>query len=410
MVIDMTVPAPLPLAIRAQRIKASEIRELLKLVDRPGMISFAGGIPDPALFNVADFQAAYREVFSGAASARQALQYSATEGHLPLRRWIAGAMAAQGIACGPDNILVTNGSQQALDLIGKLAIDPGSRVLVAAPTYLGALQCFSAYEPQFVPTDFAAADAAAAPARLIYLVPDFANPSGETMDRAARERVLDLAGQCGALVVEDAAYTALRYEGEGVAPIAAIDQARQGSIERSRTLYCGTFSKTLSPSLRIGWIAGPSELIRKLTLIKQGADLHTSTVNQMVMALVAEQSFDAQVERARATYRPRRDAMLAALSRYAPEGMAWSRPEGGLFVWVTLPAGVAAAHVLEKALREDVAFVPGGAFFADGSGRDTLRLSFSLCTEAMIEAGIYKLCALIRQEIADRPVARRTAG
>ena len=376
-------------------MKASEVRELLKLVTRQSVISFAGGIPDPALFNVGLFQDACRQTFGGPSIAREALQYSTTEGYLPLRQWIADRMAVLGVACAPENILITAGSQQGLDLIGKLMLDEGDGVATARPTYLGALQAFSAYRPQFEPLQGRAE--AACPPKLTYLVPDFANPTGETMDLASRQAALEQADRDGALIVEDAAYSALRYDGVDLPAIAALDQARAGSIEATRTLYLGTFSKTLSPGLRIGWICGPASLIGRLVLLKQGADLHTSTMNQIIMHHAAVDSFDAQVARVRSVYRTRRDAMLAALERYAPEGVSWTRPDGGMFIWVTLPAQFDAAELLRRALRADIAFVPGGAFFPDGSGKNTLRLSFSTCDEAQIEIGIYKLCGLVGQ-------------
>ena len=392
-------PHPLPrLSTRALTVKASELRELLKLVSRPSMTSFAGGIPDPALFNVGLFQDAYRQTFAGPSIAREALQYSTTEGYLPLREWIAGRMAAMGVACGPDNILITGGSQQGLDLIGKLMLDAGDTVATARPTYLGALQAFSAYQPTFEALD---APRATCPAKLIYLVPDFANPTGETMTLKARHAALQQADAMGALIVEDAAYSALRYDGQDLPAIAALDQARTGNIESTRTLYCGTFSKTLSPGMRVGWICGPAPLIRRLVLLKQGADLHTATINQIIIHHAAVDSFDAQVTRIRSVYRTRRDAMLGALQRYAPEGVHWTQPEGGMFVWVTLPGHIDAGELLKQALRADIAFVPGSAFFPDGSGTNTMRLSFSLCDEAQIEGGIYKLCQLVGQ------VARR---
>ena len=388
-------PHPLPrLSSRSQAMKASEIRELLKLVSRPSMISFAGGIPDGALLNAGAFQDAYREIFAGPLSAREALQYSATEGYLPLRQWIAARLAKAGIACTTDNILITSGSQQGLDLIGKMLLDPGDGVLTASPTYLGALQSLSAFEPVFSVLD-APETAGTCPPNLLYLVPDFANPDGTTMSLAARHEALARADRLGAIIVEDAAYSDLRYDGEPLPAIAALDQARSGSIEATRTLYCGTFSKTLSPGLRIGWVCGPKALIGRLTLLKQGADLHTATINQMVMHHVAVACFDAQVARARKVYRLRRDAMLAALARYAPEGVSWTRPDGGMFIWVELPSHIDAKALLAQAIRADIAFVPGGAFFPNGSGHNTMRLSFSLCDEAMIEVGIFKLCDLI---------------
>lgn len=396
----MTTPE-FRLSSRAQASKASEIRELLKLVGEPSMISFAGGIPDPALFNVGLFQDAWRHVFGGPSIAREALQYSTTEGYLPLRQWIAGHMSRLGVPAGPDNILVTSGSQQALDLIGKLLLDKGNGVVTARPTYLGALQSFSAYEPQFSALDAPQPTGASAP-RLLYLVPDFANPNGVTMSKAARHQALDQARALNAVIVEDAAYSALRYDGEDLPPIAALDAAASGSTERSRTLYCGTFSKTLSPGLRIGWICGPAALIRRLTLLKQGADLHTATTNQMVMHQVAAAGYETQIARIRAVYRGRRDAMLAALERHAPPGMRWNKPDGGMFIWLELPDHIDAGALLPQAIREDIAFVPGGAFHPDGSGRNTMRLSFSLCDEAQIEVGIFKLCSLIGQQAMAR--------
>lgn len=397
-------PLPLPrLSSRAQAMKASEIRELLKLVSRPSMISFAGGIPDPALFNVGMFQDAYRDAFAGPSIAREALQYSTTEGYLPLRQWIADRMGQSGVKAGADNILITSGSQQALDLIGKLLLDAGDTVVTARPTYLGALQSLSAFEPTFAPLDAEHRTGSDAP-KMLYLVPDFANPDGRTMSVAARHDALALADRLGAIIVEDGAYSALRYEGEDLPPIAALDQQRAGSIEATRTLYCGTFSKTLSPGLRIGWICGPATLIRRLTLMKQGADLHTATINQIVMHHAAVACFDVQVERSRAIYRVRRDAMLAALGRYAPAGTTWSRPQGGMFIWLQMPAHIDAACLLEQAIRSDIAFVPGGAFFPDGTGRNTMRLSFSLCDEAQIEIGIFKLCGLINAHAPAHPL------
>jgi len=387
-------PPAFRLSARARAARASEIRELLKLVGRPSMISFAGGIPDPTLLGVDLFHDAWRDVFSGPVSAREALQYSTTEGYLPLRRWIAGYMAGKGVAAGPDNVIVTTGSQQGLDLIGRLMLDPGDTVLAARPSYLGALQCFAAHGARFAPHDAPLALAEAAP-KLLYLVPDFANPDGRTLTLAERRAALDRARALDAVIVEDAAYTELRYDGEPLPPIAALDAAASGGLESGRTLYCGTFSKTLSPGLRVGWVCGPAALVRRLALLKQGADLHTPSFNQRVMHYAAEAGFDTTVARARATYRTRRDAMLAALERYAPPGVAWSRPEGGMFLWLTLPESLDAARLLEEAIAQDLAFVPGGAFFPDGAGRNTMRLSFSLTGEAQIEVGIYKLCALI---------------
>lgn len=398
------------LAPRMGRMKASEIRELLKLLDQPDIISFAGGIPDPALFPVEAFQKAMTAALAPG-QAEVALQYSVSEGYLPLRQWLATHMASLGIPCGPEHILITSGSQQALDYLGKLMIGPKDTVLVTWPTYLGALGAFNAYEPVYDRLDprenRGAAEYAAKAAesggqvKFAYLSVDFANPTGETMDRSARNRVLDLADDLDVAIVEDAAYQALRFDGEAVPPILALEIARKGSIDACRTLYCGSFSKTLAPGLRVGWICAASPVIGRLVLMKQAADLHSATLNQMAVSDVAARVFDTHVAGLRATYQARRDHMLKALDREMPEGLTWTRPEGGMFVWITLPEVLDGADLLARSLKtERVAFVPGRAFFADGSGGNTIRLSFSCADHAAIDEGIRRLGALIRREMA----------
>jgi DNA-binding transcriptional MocR family regulator len=394
-------------AARAERMRASEIRELLKLLEQPGIISFAGGIPDPALFPVAEARAAYAAVLADTTLAGSGLQYSVSEGYQPLRQWIVRHMGELGIACEEENIVITSGSQQALDFLGRLLLSPGDTALMTAPTYLGALQAFSAYEPRYdelrpedgnrTPQSYAqAAAAAGARVKFAYVVPSYANPTGETLSLQARERLLDLAAELDIPIVEDAAYAALRFEGDALPPIMALEIARRGGIDNARSIYCGTFSKVLSPGLRVGWIVAPQAMIRRLVLVKQASDLNNSTINQMVMHRLAETAYDAQVERARAHYRCRRDAMLAALQAHMPSGVSWTRPGGGLFVWAHLPDGIDAASLLDRAVKEaGVAFVPGAAFFHDGRGRNTLRLSYSLAGEAEIEDGIARLSRLI---------------
>lgn len=398
-------------ATRSSRMKASEIRELLKLLDRPDIISFAGGIPDPELFPDAEFKAAYAEIFGGPA-ASAALQYSVSEGYRPLREWLADEMRGLGIPATVDNIFITSGSQQALDYLGKLFLSPNDTALVTWPTYLGALQAFNAYEPTYdqlnpagnrTPEAYAGAAAeAGGRVKFAYLSPDFANPTGETVDRAGRERVLDLAEELGIAVIEDAAYQALRYDGEAIPPILALEIARKGDINSTRTIYCGSFSKTLAPGLRVGWVCAAEQVIRKLVLMKQAADLHSSTINQMAIWTVADRGFEKQVAKIHGAYKHRRDAMLSALEKYMPADVTWTKPEGGMFVWVTLPKGTDGAALLAKSIETaQVAFVPGRAFFADGSGENTLRLSFSCANEEMIDEGIRRLGALIRGEVAE---------
>ena len=397
-------------AARAARMGASEIRELLKLLDQPDIISFAGGTPDPALFPTAAMRDAFDAVLSDPVLAAPALQYSVSEGYKPLREWIVRHMAKQGIACTADNVVITSGSQQGLDFLGKLFLGPGETALVTTPTYLGALQAFNPYEPRYdrlplesnqSPATVAqavgeAARTAGSRVRFAYLVPDFANPTGETLSRQGRENLLDLAEALDIPVIEDAAYQALRFEGEPVPAIMQLDIARTGSIDGSRVIYCGTFSKTLVPALRVGWICAAADVVAKLVLTKQAADLHSGTINQVVLHRVAEQVYDAQVVRVVDSYRARRDAMLAALDAHMPAGVHWTRPQGGMFVWLTLPDGMDAAALLAEATRDArVAFVPGAAFHADGGGRNTLRMSYSIATPEKIAEGIARLGRLI---------------
>nr|WP_192922059.1 PLP-dependent aminotransferase family protein [Brucella melitensis] len=388
-------------------MRASEIRELLKLLERPDIISFAGGIPDPALFPHDEFQAAYKDILGGP-EANAALQYSISEGYKPLRTWLVGELAKIGIPCTEDNVFITSGSQQALDYLGKLFLSPGDTALVTAPTYLGALQAFNAYEPNYdtlalkgnrTPQSYAqTAQKAGGQVKFAYLSADFSNPTGETVDRAGREKLLAHADELDIPVIEDAAYQYLRYNGDAIPPILALDIARNGGdIEKTRTIYCGSFSKTLAPGLRVGYVVASKTVIRKLVLMKQAADLHSSTINQIAIQHVAVHGFDAQVAKLHGVYKHRRDRMLEALAKYMPEGVHWTKPEGGMFVWVTLPEGMDGASLLAVSIdSEKVAFVPGKAFFADGTGANTLRLSYSCANDEMIDEGIKRLGRLIR--------------
>ncbi|EJB07714.1 transcriptional regulator with HTH domain and aminotransferase domain [Rhizobium leguminosarum bv. trifolii WSM597] len=396
-------------ASRSSRMRASEIRELLKLLDRPDIISFAGGIPDPALFPDQEFKQAYADIFDGAA-VNSALQYSVSEGYKPLREWLVRQMADLGIPCELDNVFIVSGSQQGLDYLGKLFLSPNDTALVTWPTYLGALQAFNAYEPAYdqltpngnrTPDSYrAAAAAAGGKVKFAYLSADFSNPTGETVDLDGRRKVLALAEELDIAVIEDAAYQSLRYDGDPIPPILALEIAEKGDINDTRTIYCGSFSKTLAPGLRVGFIVANAPVIRKLVLMKQAADLHSSTINQMAISDVAERGFEAQVAKIKAAYMKRRDCMLAALDKYMPEGTSWTKPEGGMFIWITLPEGMDGAKLLAKSLETaKVAFVPGKAFFADGSGANTFRVSFSCANEQMIADGIGRLGALISAEI-----------
>lgn len=388
-------------AQRTQRMHSSAIRELLKLTEQPSIISFAGGLPAAETFPIADFQAACQRVL--AEHGAQALQYGPTEGYRPLREMIARHTARYGIVVTPDNILVTSGSQQALDLIGKVFINPGDRVLVEQPTYVGALQAWHSYQAEYVSvpvdaaglqTDLVEAALRSGP-KFLYVLPNFHNPTGVTLALARRTRLIALADHYGVPIIEDDPYGQLRYEGEHVSSLVVLDgqlHARDDTPSRGNVLYLSTFSKTLAPGLRLGWVVAPVEVIERLVQAKQGADLHTSMLVQMVTYEVARGGFlDRHVRDIRVLYRERRDAMLIALRHYFPPEASWTEPQGGLFIWVTLPETLNATEVLQAALAAHVAFVPGASFFAQGGGHHTMRLNFSCMGPERIEEGIRRL-------------------
>ncbi len=394
------------LARRAGRMKASEIRELLKLLDQPDIISFAGGIPDPELFP----SQAYSDAFAATMAdnnGHAALQYSVSEGYRPLREWLVGEMEKIGVPCAVDNIMITSGSQQALDYLGKLMLTEGDTAAVMRPTYLGALGAFNAYEPRYIPLDpmtnidpetlKAEAKAAGGAVKFASLSADFANPTGETLPREGRERLLDQAEALDCAIIEDGAYQNLRFDGEAIPPILALDIERKGGIENTRTIYCGSFSKTLAPGLRVGWVVAAKPVIDRLVLMKQAADLHSPTLNQIVTNHVARAIFHEHVAKIKAVYSARRDRMIAALEREMPASVSFTRPEGGMFIWLTFDPKLDGADLLAKAVRDEkVAFVPGGAFHADGSGQNTLRLSYSCATDEQIDEGIARIGRILR--------------
>lgn len=394
---------------RMSRVRASEIRELLKLLDQPDILSFAGGIPDPALFPTGRLQAGFDAILADRDLAPTALQYSVSEGFAPLRQWLAGRMTLDGAPCDEHNILITAGSQQALDLLGKLFLDKGGTVMVARPTYLGALGAFNAYEPDYLDlpeqslSKGGVLDPTAetrATGSLGYFVPDFANPTGQSLTLAEREALLDMAERLEMTLIEDAAYRELRFTGDARPTLLAMDIARHGSIEDVRTLFCGTFSKTLSPALRIGWVCGPRAVIEKLVLLKQGADLHVSTINQMAAHRAVAEGYDQHLGMLRAAYGAKARVIEKALEREMPTGVTWSKPEGGMFVWVTLPEGMDGKILLGQALEsERVAFVPGEPFFAEVPAANAIRLSYSLPGEAEIEDGVARLARLIARNL-----------
>lgn len=392
-------------ARRAARMESAEVRDLLAVLARRDVISFAGGIPDPGLFPTQAIAAAYAAVLADPARAGAALQYSVPEGHPALRAWLAADMTARGTPCQPRNVLITNGSQQALDTIGKLFISEGETVLIGAPTFLGAVQAFNAYEPRYdelpgpesnrTPESFRST--AGGRPKFGYAMPEFENPTGRTLTRAERERLLDFCDALDIPLVEDSPYETLRYAGAPAPLLLSLAAERAGGIDKCRVLHCGTFSKSIVPGLRVGWVIGPAAVIERLILAKQAGDIQTSTINQMVLAEVAGTLIPAQAEKVRPVYKARRDAMLAALAEKMPAGVRWTEPEGGFFIWVTLPDRIDTGSLLRRAVEEArVAFVPGGAFYAAGGGRHQLRLSFSVSDEAAIAEGIGKLAGLVR--------------
>ncbi|UWQ19269.1 PLP-dependent aminotransferase family protein [Jannaschia sp. M317] len=395
---DFTLFQP-RLASRMSGVQASEIRELLRVADAPGVISFGGGIPDPSLFPTADMAATVTEILADPAQGARALQYSVSEGEPELRQWVADRLTAQGVTCAPENVLITSGAQQGLDFLGRILIDRGDEVLTEWPTYLGALQAFGPNGPVYRPLEgHNAMGATTGPGRkaFAYVVPDFANPTGATMTRAARDRLLALAEAEDFIVVEDNPYGALRFEGEVLPSLLALDAGARGHVDASRVVHLGSFSKILSPGLRVGWMVAAKPLIKKLVLMKQASDLNAPRLNQMAALRLAQAGLDTRIARAVERYRGKRDAMLAALETAMPEGLRWNRPEGGMFLWLTLPEGMDAAALLPKAIEAGVAFVPGAAFYPNRDVRNCMRLSYSLPSEADIADGIQRLGRVLR--------------
>ena len=386
------------LSERARKLTSSAIREILKVTERPEVISFAGGLPSPATFPAERMRDAATRVLTDAPGA--ALQYSATEGYLPLREWVAARYSKNGVTIRPTQVLITTGSQQALDLLGKVLIDPDSPVLVETPTYLGALQSFSMYEPRYVqvPTDESGlipeglTAELTAGARLLYAQPNFQNPTGRRLPLERRRALAAFAAKSPFPVIEDDPYGALDYAG---APLPTLL-----SMAPDHIVHCGSFSKVLAPGMRLGYMIAPEELHFKLVQAKQATDLHTPTFTQRIVHEVVKDGFlDEHIPTIRSLYRDQCEAMVAALERHMPDGVSWNRPEGGMFLWVSLPAGIDTMQLLAAAVAQNVAFVPGAPFFAHEPARNTLRLSFVTVPPARIDEGVARLAALIRERL-----------
>ncbi|MFN8598508.1 MAG: PLP-dependent aminotransferase family protein [Anaerolineae bacterium] len=409
----MTTPWAQRYALRTHGMTSSTVRELLKLTQQPDLISFAGGLPAPEMFPTEQVKAACDVVLSEMGA--QALQYSTTEGYVPLRDLIVRHMARYGIKVEIDNVMITSGSQQALDLIGKLMINPGDRILTENPSYLGALQAFTAYQAQYVtvPLDDDGLDvshlevALRVGPKFMYILPNFQNPAGVTLSLSRRYDLITLADEYGIPIVEDDPYGQLRYEGEHIKSLVVLDAEYQGCNGHGgytgNVIYTSTFSKTLAPGLRLGWIVAPKDVIFKLVQMKQGTDLHTSSFDQMVAYEVARGGFlDKHVRTIREVYGHRRNVMLKALEDFFPREVRWTHPQGGLFLWVTTPESLDTAELLKDAIAQKVAFVPGHSFHPNGGGHNTMRLNFSNAKDEMIVEGIRRMSIALKNRLAQQ--------
>ncbi|RCG17867.1 PLP-dependent aminotransferase family protein [Streptomyces diacarni] len=393
----VTAPVP-PLAARVASAGSSPVREILALTERSEVISFAGGLPAPELFDSGGIRAAYDRVLTE--EPQRVLQYSTTEGDPALRAAVAGRLADRGLPTDPRALLVTTGSQQALTLLATALLEPGDTVLVEDPTYLAALQCFGFAGARVVPvrSDEDGVDPGALAEavererpKLLYLVPTFQNPTGRTLPLARRREVAEIAARNGLWLVEDDPYGELRFEGASVPWLASLPRAAD------RTVLLGSFSKVMAPGVRLGWLRAPAALRRACVVAKQSLDLHCSTVDQAAAArYLADSDLDAHLTRVREAYRQRRDALVDGLAAALPEGSTWNRPEGGMFVWARLPEGHDATSLLREAVAHDVAYVPGAPFFAGPPDHAALRLSFTTHTPMEIGEGLNRLGEALR--------------
>lgn len=378
---------------RAQQLQSSFIREILKITQRPEIISFAGGLPSPATFPVERMKAAYDKVLSE--NGKVALQYGPTDGYAPLREWIANSLSTEGSTILPEQILMTSGSQQALDLLGKVLVDEGSRVLVETPSYLGALQAFSVYRPEFKSVDTdehglvpSSIEPIAQGARMLYSLPNFQNPTGRSLSVERRRELVETCARLGVPLIEDDPYGSLSYRGEPMPKMVAMNP--------DGVIYMGSFSKVLTPGIRLGYVCAPLPLVRRLELAKQAADLHTAQLTQMVVHEVVKDGFlDQHIPTIRKLYGEQCQVMLDAMKEHFPASVTWTEPEGGMFIWVTLPQQIDAMKLLEQSLAARVAFVPGAPFYANDPASNTLRLSFVTVPPERIREGIAILGKLI---------------
>ncbi len=391
----------LKFAERMDNIKASEIRELLKLTQRPEIISFAGGLPAAELFPTKELIEISKEVIEKHGS--KALQYGPTEGYQPLREVITKRMEKVEVHMSPEDVLVTSGSQQGLDFVAKIFINPGDSIVVEKPSYLGAINAFKAYQPNFI--DVELEDDGMNMEELeeilkngenikfIYVIPDFQNPTGKTWSTEKRIKLVELANKYDVVIVEDNPYGELRFEGEMLPAIKHYDT-------EGRVVFFGTFSKIFCPGLRLGWVAASPEILNKFILVKQGADLQSSTISQIEVATYFENyDIENHIEKIKETYLRRRNLMLKVMDEEFPEGVKYTRPEGGLFSWVELPEHINTRELAVKALEKNVAFVPGGSFFANSDNEHCMRLNYSAMKDELIVEGMKKLAEVINEAV-----------
>jgi len=408
MSLERTIPVidwDIHLAHRMSHMKSSAIREILKVACQPDIISFAGGLPASEYFPVREIEDACKFILREHGS--EALQYSLTEGYPPLRDFLSTALHKYGVPANSDNILLTCGSQQALDLVGKVFINVHDTVIVSQPTYLGALQAWGAYGTNYETVELdddgmvvdqieetynRAIQKGSFPPRFIYVLPNFHNPAGVTLSLKRREKIVEIADKLDLIIIEDDPYGQLRYEGKDLPPIC--------SFAPERVLYLGTFSKTLTPGLRLGWVVAPEAVMTKFVQVKQGADLHTGSFIQMIAYDIAKRGLlHEHVKKLCVLYGERRDVMLSSLEQYFPDGCTWTHPEGGLFLWARLPEQINTNDFLMKAIEEKVAFVAGSHFHPNGGGYNTMRLNFSFCKPDVIREGISRLGKAIKKEL-----------
>lgn len=395
--LDHFTPIEWKFSARAEQLKSSMIREILKITQRPEVISFAGGLPSPDTFPVERMRAAFDSVLSK--SGRSALQYGPTDGYTPLREFIANRLSKNGAQIAADQVMMVSGSQQGLDLLGKVLLDEASKALVESPSYLGALQAFSVYQPEFVSIEMdqhglipAEVQEKGQGARLLYCLPNFQNPTGLTLSEQRRIELVEICARMGIPLLEDDPYGALCYRGEPLPTML--------SMNPEGVIYMGSFSKVLTPGIRLGYVVAPRALIRKLEQAKQATDLHTAQLTQMAVYEVIKDGFlDQHIPTIRSLYSSQCDVMLAALSKYFPKGVTWTKPDGGMFIWVNLPQHIDSMALSAESIAQNVAFVPGVPFYAGSPKTNTLRLSFVTVSPEQIVEGIEKLGKLIASKM-----------